>query len=54
MPWEKKVRVVAVFGMGLFACIASVLRLVYSLEIILVAVNSPTYQLNIYRLGLWA
>lgn len=54
MSWAKKSRVFAVFGMGLFACIASVLRLVYQLELTHVSFNTPTYQLNIDRIGLWA
>ena len=40
--------------MGLFACIASILRLVYQLELIHISFNSPTYQLDIDRIGLWA
>ena len=54
MSWNKKSRVLAVFGMGLFACIASVLRLVYQLELLHISFNSPTYQLDIDRIGLWA
>ena len=54
MSWTKKSRVLAVFGMGLFACIASVLRLVYQLELTHVPFNTPAYQLNIDRIGLWA
>ena len=54
MPWGKKSRVIAVFGVGLFACIASILRLVYNLELTRVTFNTPTYQLDIDRIGLWA
>ncbi len=54
MPWNKKSRVLAVFGVGLFACIASVLRLVYSLELLHVPPNTPAYQLDVDRIGLWA
>ena len=54
MSWNKKSRVLAVFGMGLFACIASVLRLVYQLKLTHIPFNSPTYQLDIDRIGLWA
>lgn len=54
MSWDKKSRVFAVFGVGLFACIASILRLVYSLELTHVPPNTPAYQLDVDRIGLWA
>lgn len=54
MSWNKKFRVIAIFGVGLFACIASVLRLLYSSELIHVPSKSPTYQLDVDRIGLWA
>ena len=54
MSWNKKARVIAIFSMGLFACIASVLRLVYQLELTHIGFNTPTYQLDIDRIGLWA
>ena len=34
MPRNKKIRVTAVFGLGLFACITSVLCLIYTIEVI--------------------
>lgn len=53
MPLEKKLRTLSVFGFGLFACIASLVRFVYSFN-----VNRDkdpvTYQLNIDRQGLLA
>lgn len=54
MSWYKKSRVIAVFGFGLFACCASVLRLVYSSELIHVLSINPAYQLDVDRIGLWA
>ena len=54
MAWKKKSRVIAVFGVGLLACIASVMRLVYQIELTRVPPNTPVYQLNIDRIGLWA
>lgn len=54
MPWARKSRVVSVFGVGLFACIASILHLVYSSELTRVPPKDPTYQLDIDRIGLWA
>ena len=54
ITWKKKSRVLAVFGFGLFACIASILRLVYQIKLSRVPPNTPVYQLNIDRIGLWA
>ncbi|KAF6241446.1 hypothetical protein HO173_000156 [Letharia columbiana] len=54
ISWYKKSRVIAVFGFGLFACFASVLRLVYSSELIHVPSINPAYQLDVDRIGLWA
>ena len=54
MSWYKKSRVFAVFGFGLFACIASILRLVYSIELTHVTPNTLTYQLDVDKIGLWA
>lgn len=54
MSWDKKSRVIAIFGVGLFACIASVLRLLYSSELTHVSSEKPVYQLDVDRIGLWA
>lgn len=54
MSWINKSRVIAVFGVGLFACIASVLRLLYSSELTRVPIGNYTYQLYVDRVGLWA
>ena len=54
MSWVKKRRVIAIFGAGLFACIASILRLLYSSELTRVPPESPVYQLDSDRVGLWA
>lgn len=54
MPWARKSRIIAVFSVGLFACIASVLRLVYSSELTRGPPKDPAYQLDVDRIGLWA
>ena len=54
MPWDKKSRIIAVFAIGSLACIASVLRLVYQIELTHVPPSTPIYQLDIDRIGLWA
>lgn len=53
MPSIEKARYLFVFGIGLFACIASVVRLVYSLQLDPGA-DSAVYQLKIDKQGLWA
>ncbi|KAL8693457.1 MAG: hypothetical protein Q9218_001728 [Villophora microphyllina] len=53
MPSVKKVRPLVVFGVGLFACIAAVVRLVYSTQLEPDG-DSRSYQLNIDKEGLWA
>ena len=53
MPFKKKLRFLYVFGIGLFACITSVVRLVYSLRLNIGA-DPQAYQLAVNRLGLWA
>ena len=52
MPFKKKIRLLFVFGIGLFACVTSVVRLVYSLQVNVEA-DPQTYQLNLDRSGLW-
>lgn len=52
VPFKKKIRLLLVFGIGLFACVASVVRLVYSLQVNVNA-DPKTYQLNLDRSGLW-
>ena len=54
MSWAKKARVTAVFGVGLSACIASVIRLFYSSELIHIPPIDAAYQVNVDRSGLWA
>jgi hypothetical protein len=53
MPLNKKLRILSVFGIGLFACIASVVRLGYSLRMN-IQVYDKTNQLKINVLGLLA
>ena len=53
MALAKKLRLALVFSFGSFACIASIVRLVYSLQL------DPdqeriAYQLNVNKQGLWA
>ena len=56
MSWAHKSRVTAVFGVGFLACIASVVRLAYSVELLRVPAISATHQLqlDIDKEGLWA
>lgn len=54
ISWDKKARIIAVFSVGLFACIASVLRLIYSSELTHVPPMYHGYQLDVDRIGLWA
>lgn len=53
MPVNKRLRLLFVFGFGLLACAASIVRLVYSIQLD-PNLESPTYQLKIDREGLWA
>ena len=53
MPMGKRLRLLFVFGFGLLACAASVVRLVYSLQLD-PNLESTAYQLNIDKEGLWA
>ncbi|KAL8777851.1 MAG: hypothetical protein Q9194_002327 [Teloschistes cf. exilis] len=52
-PSVKKIRPLVVFGFGLFACIAAVVRLVYSTQLKPES-DSASYQLTIDKEGLWA
>ena len=54
MSWAQKSRVTAVFGVGLLACIASVVRLAYSVELLRVPTIDTAHQLVVDREGLWA
>lgn len=51
MPWNIKFRVLMIFGFGFLACVTSVLRLIYSIEIFH-ANDSSTVYLNEFRIGL--
>ena len=53
MPLKKKLRTLSVFGVGLFACIASVVRFVYSFNVT-TDKDPVSYQLNLNRQGLLA
>lgn len=50
---RKKIRPLLLFGVGLFACIASVVRLVYSLQLDITS-DPTTYQLTVDKQGLCA
>lgn len=53
MPMNKRLRLLFVFGFGLLACAASVVRLVYSIQLDPTS-DSTAYQLKVDREGLWA
>jgi hypothetical protein len=55
MPWNKKWRISAVFAVGLFACVTSVIRLAYSVKMIGMKDRNPVErQLLTNKIGLWA
>ena len=54
MSWSKKIRYIAVFSVGLFSCITSIIRFIYSLQLLDVSQINPLYQLYLDRIGLWA
>ena len=53
MSWAQKSRVTAIFGVGLFACVASVIRLVYSVGLARIQTIDTAHQLESDREGLW-
>ncbi|KAL8669879.1 MAG: hypothetical protein Q9168_005552 [Polycauliona sp. 1 TL-2023] len=53
MPLAKKLRLAFVFSFGFFACITSIIRLVYSTQLD-PDQSSTDYQLNTNKTGLWA
>ena len=53
MPLNKKIRLLFVFGFGFFACVASVVRLVYSIKLD-AKLDPHDYQLTLDKEGLWA
>lgn len=53
MPLNKKIRLGLVFGFGVFACVASVVRLSYSVQLD-PDLESVAYQLKVDKEGLWA
>ena len=57
MSWERKWKILAVFAIGFVACVSSVVRLVYSVQLNLVSdhnVASHEQQLATDKDGLWA
>ncbi|CAL8582622.1 hypothetical protein XPA_008276 [Xanthoria parietina] len=53
MPLAKRLRLTLVFSFGFLACVTSIVRLVYSLQLD-PDQGSTAYQLNINKQGLWA
>ena len=53
MPSAKKYRLLFVFGFGLLACVASVVRLIYSIQLDPNA-GMVEFQLTMNKAGLWA
>ena len=51
MPRHKKIRVSAVFSFGLFACITSVLRLIFSIELLDEIDGNVTFQITKDKIG---
>ena len=54
MSSKKKWWLLAVFGFGSFACVASVIRLVYSIKLTDDAPGHVSHQLEVDKQGLWA
>ena len=52
MPTNKKISVTVVFGFGLFACITSVLRLVYSIDLLKEISGTLNFQITEDKIGL--
>ena len=53
MSKKRKVGITAVFGIGLFACVTSILRLVYSVELQGLPAGATAYQYDIDVIGVW-
>ena len=56
MPWNRKSKILAVFTVGFLACVSSVVRLVYSVQLSQVSdtdAASPAEQLATDKDGLW-
>ena len=54
MSWTKKWRIFAVFTVGLFGCVAAIMRLIYSIQLISFSdVTDPNQQLVTDKKGLW-
>ena len=53
MAGRKKIAVVGVFSVGLFACTASILRLVYSIELLSIPAGSVEALITIDTIGVW-
>lgn len=53
MSTRKKVGVIAIFALGGLACIASVFRLVYSIQLLSVPSGTLAYLINIDITGVW-
>ena len=51
MARRRKIGVVSVFGVGLFACVASILRLIYSIELVNIPAGSVEAQITINKTG---
>ena len=54
MPMSKKFKYLAVLGCGLFACITSVMRLFYAVEIQKVPRGHAGHQASFDKEGVWA
>ena len=50
---KKKVEVMGIFGVGLIACVASIIRLCYIVQMLHIQEGPVDYLLNICRIGIW-
>lgn len=54
MTRNKKFRLLGVFGFGSFACVASIVRLFYTIKANNTTPGSTAYQMEVNKQGLWA
>ena len=54
VPWTSKVRIAAIFGLGIFACAASAVR-AYRCQLILqILVQGPAFGFDLDVISLWS
>ena len=54
VPWTSKIRIAAIFGLGIFACAASAARAYRCQRILHLTVQNPTLGFNLNMIGIWS